>query len=105
MGASFWRECEKTGLGEKKKKKLVGLVKKEIGGDGDFFGGSGTAIAYVFRTEPIVELEKLPVHGSLVGPTVESRSNWWRHKYIIYKILKFKIIIKIKIIIYILFKI
>ena len=59
----------------------------------------------VLRTRLIIELEKLSVHNSLVGLMVESYSNWWYHKYIIYKLLKFKIVIKIKIIIYILFKI
>ena len=29
----------------------------------------------VFRTGPVIEPEKLPVHGSLVGPAVEPLSN------------------------------
>ena len=29
----------------------------------------------VLKTGPVIEPEKLPVHGSLVGPTVEPRSN------------------------------
>ena len=29
-----------------------------------------------FQNQPVIELEKLPVHGSLVGSTVEPRSNW-----------------------------
>ena len=32
-------------------------------------------IINVFRTGPVIEPEKLPVHGSLVGPAVEPRSN------------------------------
>ena len=64
----------------------------------------GAVISNVFRTGPVIEPEKLPIHGSLVGSMVKPWSNRWRHKYIIYKWLKFKIIIKIKIIIYILFK-
>ena len=32
-------------------------------------------ICNVFRIGPVIELEELPVHGSLVGPTVEPRSN------------------------------
>ena len=30
----------------------------------------------VFRTGPVIEPEKLPVHSSLVGPTIKPRSNW-----------------------------
>ena len=30
----------------------------------------------VFRTESVVELKKLLVHGSLIEPTVEPQSNW-----------------------------
>ena len=29
----------------------------------------------VLKTGPVIEPEKLPVHGSLVGPTVEPRLN------------------------------
>ena len=29
----------------------------------------------VFRTEPVIEPKKLPVHGSPVEPVVEQRSN------------------------------
>ena len=50
----------------------------------------------VFRTGSVIEPEKLPVHGSLVGPVVRPLSNRWRYKYIIYILLKLKIIIKIK---------
>ena len=32
----------------------------------------------VFRTGPVIEPEKLPVHGSLVGPAVEPLSNRYR---------------------------
>ena len=49
----------------------------------------------VFRTGPVIEPEKLLVHGSPVEPVVEPRSNRWRHKYVIYILLKLKIIIKI----------
>ena len=49
-----------------------------------------SCIYQYFHNWTIIELKKL--------------SNWWCHKYIIYKLLKFKIIIKIKIIIYILFE-
>ena len=35
-------------------------------------------ICNVFRTGPVIEPEKLPVHGSLVGPAVEPLSNrYW----------------------------
>ena len=29
----------------------------------------------VFKTGPVIEPKKLPVHGSLVGPTVESMTS------------------------------
>ena len=32
----------------------------------------------VFRTGPVIEPEKLPVHGSLVGPAVGPLSNRYR---------------------------
>ena len=41
-----------------------------------------------------LESKKLPIHGSLVGPVVEPQSNQWHHKYVIYILLKLKIIIK-----------
>ena len=58
----------------------------------------------VFRTGPVIEPEKLPVHGSPVGPVVEPRSNRWSNRgqtgdvinmqFFIYILLKLKIIIK-----------
>ena len=30
----------------------------------------------VFRTRLVIESEKLPIHSSLVGPTVKLQSNW-----------------------------
>ena len=48
----------------------------------------------VFITELISESEKLPVHGSMVKPMVEPQSNQWRHKYILYILLKSKINLK-----------
>ena len=59
----------------------------------------------VFIIESVIESEKLLIQDSLIGSTVEPWLNRWRHKYIIYKLLKFEIIIKIKIIIYILFNV
>ena len=44
----------------------------------------------VFRIEPVIEQKKLSVHVSLVGPTVEPRSNRWRHKYIFYYFIYYK---------------
>ena len=49
----------------------------------------------VFRVGPIIESKKLPIYGSLVEPMLEPQSNRWHHKYIIYILLKLKIIIKI----------
>ena len=46
----------------------------------------------VFRTRPIIELKKLVVHGLVVRSVVEPQLNQWRHKYIIYILLKLKII-------------
>ena len=46
----------------------------------------------VFRTGPVIEPEKLPVHGSPVRPAVEPLLNRWRHKYAIF----YLYIIKIK---------
>ena len=43
----------------------------------------------VFRTDPIIKPEKLPVHDSLVGLAVELWLNRWRYKYIFYILLKF----------------
>ena len=37
--------------------------------------GHGTKINNVLKTGPVTEPEKLPVHGSLVGPVVEPRLN------------------------------
>ena len=48
----------------------------------------------VFKTRLDIELEKLSVHGSLVGPVVKPLLNRRRHKYIIYILLKLKIIFK-----------
>ena len=59
----------------------------------------------IFIIELIIGSEKLSVYGSLIGSIVEPWLNRWHHKYIIYKLLKFKIIIKIKIKIYILLNI
>ena len=46
----------------------------------------------VFKTGSVIEPEKLPVHGSPVGPAVEPLLNRWRHKYAIF----YLYIIKIK---------
>ena len=58
------------------------------------FNQASNLFTNVFRTGPVIEPEKLPVHGSLVEPVVEPRSNRWCHKYIIYILLKLKIILK-----------
>ena len=42
----------------------------------------------VLKTGPVTKPEKLPVHGSLVGPVVEPLLNQGCNKYIIY-ILKY----------------
>lgn len=34
------------------------------------------ALTNVFKTEPIIEPEKSLIHGSMVLPMVEPRSNW-----------------------------
>ena len=34
-----------------------------------------SVISNVFKTEPVIEPKKLPVHGSPVGPAVEPLSN------------------------------
>ena len=44
----------------------------------------------VFRIGSVIKLEKLLVHGSLVGLTVEPRLNRWHHKYIFYYFIYYK---------------
>ena len=49
----------------------IGNISRKMG---DFF----KVFFNVFRTGPVIEPEKLPVHGSLVGPAVEPLSNRYR---------------------------
>ena len=44
---------------------------------------SGNVLSNVLKTGPVTESEKLPGHGSLVGPVVEPWLNQRRNKYII----------------------
>ena len=50
----------------------------------------------VFIIRPVIELEKLPVHSSIVKSTVELRLNRWRHKYVFYYFIYYKKIKKLK---------
>ena len=49
----------------------------------------------VFKTKSVIELEKLLIYGSLIVPVVKPWLNKWCYKYIIYILLKLKIILRI----------
>ena len=46
-------------------------IKKFLNGSYKSIDKSTTLFSNVFRIGPVIESEKLPVHGSLVGPMVE----------------------------------